>query len=98
MKSLLKKTNNKSKAAARYFFTATKIGLWIMGGLAAFNAIEGIVHLVTAAIGTWGAVDVQVWDIRVWFPIIENFFTGVLSLVTAWALGIQHHHHGDSHE
>lgn len=93
MKRILSKINEKSKSIAKYFFIETKLGIWIMSALALFNSIEGIVHLITAIVGMWGGIDTNVTDIRVWFPIAENFLTGILSLITAWALGIKNHHH-----
>lgn len=97
---MLKKLNAKSKAWAKYFFIETKMGIWLMASMAVLNAVEGIVHLVVATIGTWGAIDTSVIDIRVWLPIIENFILGVFSLLTGWALGIKHdhHHHHDERE
>lgn len=93
MKKLFTRLNNKSKALAKYFFIETKIGIWLMASMAVLNAVEGIVHLIVAIIGTWGAVDTSVTDARVWLPIVENLVLGVFSLLTSWALGIQHHHH-----
>lgn len=93
MKKLFNKANGKSKKMAKYFFTGTRIGIWLMASMALLNAVEGIVHLVVALIGTWGAVDTNVTDIRVWLPIVENLVLGVFSLLTGWALGIKHDHH-----
>lgn len=93
MKKHLHKLNEKSKAMAKYFFIETKLGIWLMASMAVLNAVEGIVHLVVAIIGSWGAVDTSVSDIRVWLPIVENFILGIFSLLTGWALGIKHDHH-----
>lgn len=99
MKKLLHKLNGKSKRLSKKFFIETKFGIWIMASMAMLNAVEGIVHLVVAVIGGWGAVDTSVIDIRVWLPIIENFVLGVFSLLTGWALGIKHdHHHNHEHK
>lgn len=98
MKNIFGKLNNKSKKLAKHFFIETKIGIWLMASIAILNAIEGLIHLIVAIIGVWGAVDTSVIDIRVWTPIIENFILGVFSLVTGWALGIKHdHHHNHKH-
>jgi hypothetical protein len=93
MKKLLHKFNEKSKASAKWFFIETKFGIWLMASMALLNAVEGIIHLVVAVIGAWGAVDVSVYDMRVWLPIIENVILGGFSLLTGWALGIKHDHH-----
>lgn len=93
MKNFFKKLNEKSKETARYFFVETKIGIWLMASMAMLNAVEGIIHLVVAFVGAWGAVDVSVFDIRVWLPIIENFVLGLFSLLTGWALQAKHDEH-----
>jgi hypothetical protein len=93
LKNLLHRLNEKSKKLAKYFFIETKIGIWLMASMALLNAVEGIVHLIVAVIGTWGAVDTSVADARVWLPIVENFILGAFSLLTGWALGIKHDHH-----
>lgn len=90
---MLHRLNAKSKQWAKYFFIETKFGIWLMASMAMLNAVEGIVHLVVAVIGTWGAVDTNVVDFRVWLPIVENFVLGLFSLLTGWALGIKHEHH-----
>lgn len=97
MKKLFNKINEKLKKSAQYFFIETKIGIWILASLGALNTVEGFVHLIVAVIGTWGAVDTNVIDMRVWLPIVENFVLGIFSLLTGWALGMKHdhHHHGD---
>jgi hypothetical protein len=94
MKKFFKKLNDESKKTARYFFIETKIGIWLMASMAMLNAVEGIIHLVVAFIGMWGVVDVSVFDIRVWLPIIENFVLGIFSLLTGWALSSKD---GDNH-
>jgi len=95
---MFKKLNEKSKQLARYFFIETKFGIWLMKSMALLNAVEGIIHLVVAGIGTWGVVDESVIDLRIWLPIIENIVLGAFSLLTGWALGIKHdHHHGHHH-
>lgn len=93
MKNLLHKLNTKSKKGAKWFFIETKFGIWLMASMAMLNAVEGIVHLIVAVIGSWGAIDTSVTDIRVWLPIIENFVLGLFSLLTSWALGMSHDHH-----
>jgi hypothetical protein len=93
MKNLLHKLNEKSKNLAKKFFIETKFGIWLMASMALLNAVEGIIHLVVAVIGGWGAIDVSVYDMRVWLPIIENVILGGFSLLTGWALGIKHDHH-----
>lgn len=98
MKNLLHKFNNKSKKLAKKFFVETKLGIWLMASMAVLNAVEGIVHLIVALIGAWGAVDISVIDARVWLPIVENFILGIFSLLTGWCLGLQHsHHHEGGH-
>ncbi|AKQ08455.1 hypothetical protein PQE66_gp140 [Bacillus phage PBC2] len=89
----LHKLNNKSKKLAKKFFIETKFGIWLMASMAMLNAVEGIIHLVVALIGGYGAVDINVYDFRVWMPIIENFILGIFSILTGWALGIKHDHH-----
>lgn len=93
MKKFLHKINEKSKSIAKHFFIETKFGIWLMASMAVLNAIEGVIHLIVALIGTWGGIDTGVSDIRVWLPIVENFVLGIFSLLTGWALGIKHHHH-----
>ncbi|AYP68312.1 hypothetical protein PQE75_gp167 [Bacillus phage vB_BcoS-136] len=90
--NILKKLNEKSKSFAKKFFIETKMGIWLMASMAMLNAVEGLIHLVVAIIGTWGAVDVSVYDIRVWLPIIENFILGGFSLLTGWCLSVKHDH------
>lgn len=97
MKHLLTNINHALKKYAVWFFVQTKIGIWLMASMAVLNAIEGIVHLVVALIGTWGVTATGVFDIRILLPIIENFVLGLFSLLTSWALGIAHHHHGHHH-
>lgn len=89
----LTKLNNKSKKLAKKFFIETKFGIWLMTSMAMLNAVEGIIHLVVALIGGYGAVDISVYDFRVWMPIIENFILGIFSILTGWALGMKHDHH-----
>lgn len=97
---VFKKINKKLKSSAHYFFIETKLGIWLMASMATLNAIEGIVHLVVAGIGTWGMFAERVMDIRIWLPIVENIILGGFSLLTGWALGIkhEHHHHGHHHQ
>lgn len=92
MKLFFTKLNNKSKKIAKYFFIETKIGIWLFASMGILNSVEGIVHLVVALIGSWGAIDTNVIDGRVWLPIFENFVLGIFSLLTGWALGIKHEH------
>ncbi|UGO51006.1 hypothetical protein PQE70_gp153 [Bacillus phage vB_BanS_Nate] len=89
----LTKINDKSKKLAKKFFIETKFGIWLMASMAMLNAVEGIIHLVVALIGGYGAVDISVYDFRVWMPIIENFILGIFSILTGWALGMKHDHH-----
>ena len=89
----LHKLNEKSKKYSKWFFIETKFGIWLMASMALLNAVEGVIHLVVSVIGAWGAIDISVFDIRVWIPIIENFVLGLFSLLTGWALGIKHDHH-----
>lgn len=95
---MLHKLNNRSKEIAVWFFIENKFGIWLMASMAVLNAVEGIVHLVVALIGTWGVSATGVYDIRILLPIIENFVLGVFSLLTGWALGIQNHHHHHHHK
>lgn len=90
---MFKKINIKSKELAKKFFLKNKFGIWLMASMAVLNMFEGLIHLIVAIIGSWGVVSVDVWDFRVLLPILENFVLGVFSLLTGWALGIQHHHH-----
>lgn len=90
---MFKKINMKSKELAKKFFVETKIGIWLMASMAVLNMFEGLIHLVVAVIGSWGVIDVAVFDFRVLLPIIENFVLGIFSLLTGWALGIKHDHH-----
>jgi len=93
MLKMLKKLNNKLKKIVSYFFLETKFGIWFFSVMGIFNTIEGVVHLFTAGLGTWGMVDTNTNDVRIWFPIVENIVLGVFSLLTGWALGIKHDHH-----
>lgn len=97
---LLRKLNKKSKQLARHFFIETKCGIWLMRSMALLNAVEGMIHLIVAGVGTWGVVDEKVFDLRILLPIIENVVLGAFSLLTGWALGIkhEHHHHEYHHE
>lgn len=96
--NILKNINEKLKKMAKYFFIETKFGIWLMASMAILNTLEGIIHLVVALIGGWGAIDTKVIDIRVWLPIFENFVLGVFSLLTGWCLGMKHdHHHSHDH-
>lgn len=95
---MFKKLNTKSKKLASKFFIETKLGIWLMASMAVLNAIEGVVHLIVAIIGSWGVVSVNVYDVRVLLPIIENFILGIFSLLTGWALGIKHDHHHVGHK
>lgn len=97
MKNFFKKLNEKSKKTAKYFFVETKIGIWLLASMAMLNAVEGIIHIIVAVIGGWGAIDVSVFDMRVWLPIIENLILGLFSLLTGWALGIQDNHNHHNH-
>jgi len=93
MKRILHNINKTLKRAAVWFFIETKLGIWFMASMAVLNAVEGVVHLVVALIGSWGVIDTQVYDIRILLPILENFVLGVFSLLTGWALTAHHHHH-----
>lgn len=93
MMGIIHKLNDKSKAGAKWFFIETRFGIWMMASMALLNAIEGIIHLVVAIIGMWGAIDINVYDIRIWLPIVENFVLGLFSLLTGWCLGLTHSHH-----
>lgn len=95
--NLFNKLNENLKKSAHYFFIETKFGVWLMASMATLNAIEGIVHLVVAGIGTWGMFAEQVMDVRIWLPIVENIILGGFSLLTGWALGIKHDHHHHHH-
>lgn len=82
------------KSKLKYFFLETKLGKLFMKSLAILNTAEGIIHLIVAAIGAWGLIDIGVWDVRAWLPVVENFIFGIFSILTGWALGtVGHHHH-----
>jgi hypothetical protein len=72
-----------------------KIGELFIKFLAAINALEGILHLVFAAIGIWGLFVTNDWDWRLVAPVCENLVFGVLSVATGIVLGkgVLHHHH-----
>lgn len=93
---LLRKLNEKSKKLARHFFIETKMGIWLMNSMAVLNAVEGIIYLVVAGIGTWGMVEESVYDLRIWLPVIENLILGLFSLLTGWALGVKHDQHHEA--
>jgi hypothetical protein len=98
LKKLLHRLNEKSKRTAKWFFIETKFGIWLMNAMAMLNTVEGIIHLIVALIGLWGAFATGVFDFRLLLPIIENFILGAFSLLTGWALGIAHHHHHHPHD
>jgi hypothetical protein len=50
--------------------------------LAVLNSVEGIVHIIVATIGTWGCLDLGIYDFRVLLPNIENYLFGIFSLLT----------------
>lgn len=61
--------------------------------LALFNTIEGVLHLITAAISFWGIFSGQIYDWKVWASPVENLLLGAFSLFTGYILGIDHHGH-----
>jgi len=81
------------KKYLKHFFLETKTGKYIMKSLSWLNTLEGVIHLIVAGIGAWGLVDINAYDIRAWTPVVENFIFGIFSILTGWALGIDHHHH-----
>lgn len=89
----MKTFNQKVKSILAHFFLETKIGIYVMASIAILNTIEGVVHLIVATIGTWGMVDTNTYDIRIWLPAIENFIFGIFSILTGYALGVKHEHH-----
>lgn len=50
--------------------------------LAVLNSVEGIIHIIVATIGTWGCLDLGIYDFRVLLPNIENYLFGIFSLLT----------------
>lgn len=44
------------KEKIKYFFFETTVGKWLYRSMAVLNGIEGIVHLVIAAVGTFGVI------------------------------------------
>ncbi|QOV08317.1 hypothetical protein Kirov_118 [Bacillus phage Kirov] len=81
------------KKYLKHFFLETKTGKYIMKSLSWLNTLEGVIHLIVAGIGAWGLIDISAYDIRAWTPVVENFVFGIFSILTGWALGIDHHHH-----
>jgi len=81
------------KKYLKHFFLETKTGKYIMKSLSWLNTLEGVIHLIVAGIGAWGLVDINAYDIRAWTPVVENFIFGIFSILTGWALGIDHHNH-----
>lgn len=63
--------------------------------LALFNTMEGIIHLVVAAIAFWGIFAGQVWDWRVWTAPTENLIFGLFSILTGYILGTHGHNHSN---
>jgi len=49
---------------------------------AILNSIEGVVHIIVATIGMWGCIALDIYDIRVLLPNIENYIFGVFSIAT----------------
>jgi len=49
---------------------------------AILNSIEGVVHIIVATIGTWGCIDLGIYDFRIMLPNIENYIFGIFSLLT----------------
>jgi hypothetical protein len=54
--------------------------------LAAFNAAEGIIHLVVAAVSFWGMYAIGVWDWRIMTAPTADVFLGFVSLITGFVL------------
>jgi hypothetical protein len=74
------------KKLVKHFLLETRAGKWIMRSLALINTAEGIIHLIVSAIGAWGLIATNTYDVRAWLPVYENFLFGFLSIVTGWAL------------
>lgn len=74
-----------------------KFGAWFIGALALLNTFEGVIHIVVAIIGFWGAFATNVWDWRLIVPPVENLVFGLFSLVTGFVLGKGIHGHSHSH-
>lgn len=49
---------------------------------AILNSVEGIIHIIVATIGMWGCIDLNIYDIRVLLPNIENYVFGIFSIIT----------------
>lgn len=58
--------------------------------LAVLNLGEGVIHIVTAVISLWGMSSLGVWDWRVATSPVADLGLGLVSLVTAVALGKWH--------
>ena len=58
------------------------IKTWFQESVALFNWVEGITHLVVSGVGLWGCIAINIFDIRVMTPIVENFIFGIFSVLT----------------
>ena len=58
----------------------------IIKSLALLNAVEGIIHIVTACISFYGMWDLGVWDWRVMTAPTFDLFLGAVSLITGYVL------------
>ena len=59
-----------------------KIKKWFSESVALLNWVEGITHLIVSGVGLWGCISINVFDIRVMTPIVENFIFGIFSVLT----------------
>lgn len=60
--------------------------------LAVLNLGEGVIHIITAVVSFWGMSSLGVWDWRVATSPTVDLALGLVSLVTALALGKWHSH------
>lgn len=63
-----------------------KLKIFFIRAVAVLNTFEGVVHLIVACIGFWGCWDLNVFDIRVLLPNIENTIFGVFSILTGFVI------------
>jgi len=59
---------------------------FIIKSLAALNAIEGVIHIITACVSFYGMWDLGVWDWRVATAPTFDLFLGCVSLITGYVL------------
>lgn len=66
---------------------------FFMKFLALINMVEGLIHFVTGGLVVWGIFSLGRSNWQIGSGAMIDILLGIISIFTAYVLGIKHHHH-----